>query len=402
MSDNNQSVVTMYTVIGDFGRVRKSLMTAFSNTTKKVEELQPDEAVSESFAIYLPGDAKVETHVHYKQEYIRQQIPGMHNFFARAQCRNQKLHQSVLAQIRAFNCVCGITFAVDDDEQFHYIISILMTVAKDLNAILLTPDMRILNSDGMLIFSADGKSDFSDYTPIANADYRDSKAEMSPADERRRKRNIVVLEQKGIPYITHLPLAAMEAEAVIRSPREIAERLIAMFAVCVYCEGRTGGESWEKSQRYLTTGDNILGGRLDELLTPKEKALIQIHEPEQSQLVQFSWRYECCHVLMWALGVIDELGYPDNVCDVSSMAKYLSQQESLEKFIEVVKPRDASEILDAADLILRYDWACVDARINNRPMPAGLDGGVVYEWHYAFNWLVGYMGADWDNVSTDT
>jgi hypothetical protein len=32
-----------------------------------------------------------------------------------------------------------------------------------------------------------------------------------------------------------------------------------------------------------------------------------------------------------------------------------------------------------------------------------LDGGVVMEWHRAFNWLIGaYEGAAWDDVSTDT
>ena len=78
------------------------------------------------------------------------------------------------------------------------------------------------------------------------------------------------------------------------------------------------------------------------------------------------------------------------------------EQKSLENLIANTKLKSKGTILDAADLILRYNWACVDARINNRPTPAGLDSGVVYEWHYALNWLQGYAGADWDDVSTDT
>jgi hypothetical protein len=27
---------------------------------------------------------------------------------------------------------------------------------------------------------------------------------------------------------------------------------------------------------------------------------------------------------------------------------------------------------------------------------------VVYERHYALNWLTGYMDQDWDDISTDT
>jgi len=57
--------------------------------------------------------------------------------------------------------------------------------------------------------------------------------------------------------------------------------------------------------------------------------------------------------------------------------------------------------LDQADLIYRYNWACVDARINNRNID-NLDSGVVLERHRALNWLINYMNQDWDSFSTDT
>ena len=59
-------------------------------------------------------------------------------------------------------------------------------------------------------------------------------------------------------------------------------------------------------------------------------------------------------------------------------------------------------ILDEADRIYRYDWACADARIKGRDAPAGLDPGVVVERHRMFNWLIRYMDAAWDDVRTDT
>ena len=64
--------------------------------------------------------------------------------------------------------------------------------------------------------------------------------------------------------------------------------------------------------------------------------------------------------------------------------------------------RPQAEILDAADLIYRYNWAATDARINGRSAPAGLDGSVIYERHYALNWLIGYLDLPWDDISTDT
>lgn len=49
-----------------------------------------------------------------------------------------------------------------------------------------------------------------------------------------------------------------------------------------------------------------------------------------------------------------------------------------------------------------YHGAVVDARVNDRAAPAGLEPGVTMERHHALNWLIGYMDQAWDEVSTDT
>jgi len=32
----------------------------------------------------------------------------------------------------------------------------------------------------------------------------------------------------------------------------------------------------------------------------------------------------------------------------------------------------------------------------------GVDAGIVIERHAALNWLIGYMGQSWDEITTDT
>ncbi len=64
--------------------------------------------------------------------------------------------------------------------------------------------------------------------------------------------------------------------------------------------------------------------------------------------------------------------------------------------------RRKSEILDQADLILRFHWACREAQINGEQTPGGLNDDVVIERHRALNWLIRYMDRDWDDVTTDT
>jgi len=46
-------------------------------------------------------------------------------------------------------------------------------------------------------------------------------------------------------------------------------------------------------------------------------------------------------------------------------------------------------------------YQSVDARINGRQITE-IHPGVVYERHYALNWLINYMNQDWDDVSCDT
>jgi hypothetical protein len=227
--------------------------------------------------------------------------------------------------------------------------------------------------------------------------------EEKPADTARRERSISILKEKGIPHLPRLYVIVPESDAQFRTPEEIARRLIAMFGVCVYSEARGSGESWENAQKYLNKVDEILCGALNEVLTPEEKHYLAEKEPATSAVAKFGWRYECCYVLMWALGFIEDLGFPDRICDVSRMGEIIWRFESIAGFLGSGKPRNQEELLDAADLILRYDWACVDARINDRESPAGLNSEVVWEWHYAFEWLVDSINsADWDNVSTDT
>ena len=56
----------------------------------------------------------------------------------------------------------------------------------------------------------------------------------------------------------------------------------------------------------------------------------------------------------------------------------------------------------ANESIYLIHWAVRDARLNGRPVPNNYHPGVVLERHHALNWLIGYCGQDWDDISTDT
>jgi hypothetical protein len=101
-------------------------------------------------------------------------------------------------------------------------------------------------------------------------------------------------------------------------------------------------------------------------LTPKEAVFIRSAAPTQSERSQFSWRYEAAWVLLWAPNYLEELGKPYTICDVPK-AVTIMRDRTDEQFVADAKLRSLEQLLDEADLIYRYDWAVVDARLNQEP-----------------------------------
>jgi hypothetical protein len=207
----------------------------------------------------------------------------------------------------------------------------------------------------------------------------------------RKARSMAALRKEAVPVIEHLPVIVDSRLATIRTKDTIAQRAIAICLTAVKGEGLD----------QATVDGLVKKYGAESLFSPKEAAFIHNPAPSQQDRIQFAWRYEDFWVLLWALGYVDNLDRPDSICDVKKAIVFLRDRTTAE-FIRDAKLRDINEILDQADLIFRYDWAAVNARLKGQKAPAGLDGEVVQERHYVLNWLVGYMNQKWDDISTDT
>lgn len=391
-----ETVITLYTGIGNPDRVFNSMISNFEQGSKS------HQVDGGQLTITLQDDTLMKINrIDYiaNQEETKRQMNGMAAYYSQVKTERLDLQQSVIQQILCFTCIVGIRFELTHDaNRTHFLINAIYAVASEINAYLLYPSMEIFNSEGRLVFSLEGKSELEQLIPTANSDLLDrDKGEESEADRNRMNRSIAILEARNIPYISHLRVALVEEDAVIRDLTSIAKRVSALFAVALYSEVRLSPEgSRREALSYFERVDEVYHVR--DWLTPKERAYIEKAECNELECIQFVWRYECCEVLLWALGLIDELTYPDSTCHVPRISELLIQYHSLDDLIQHCEPRSQKELLDAADLIMRYDWACVDARINQRNAPAELDAGVVLERHYALNWLVGGNGqAEWDD-----
>ncbi|QEC77005.1 DUF4272 domain-containing protein [Mucilaginibacter ginsenosidivorax] len=182
-----------------------------------------------------------------------------------------------------------------------------------------------------------------------------------------------------------------ESQAAIRTKDEVTNRATALLYVGLKSEG-IGQKDLDEINKNLDALSK---------LTAAERVYVTNPQPTKQQTTDANWRYEDLHVMLWALGFIDSLAYPDQLCNVAQDAKIFRGLTDTQ-FKQRARLRTKKEILDQADLILRLDWACVDARTKKQPAPGMLDSGVVYERHYALNWLINYMSQGWDDITTDT
>ncbi|MCD8270318.1 MAG: DUF4272 domain-containing protein [Parabacteroides sp.] len=393
--------ITLYTVIGNPERIAAAIQDKYKEMTQEIT------SENGNIALTLADDTVINfaiSHQQDKPDFIASHTAGMANYFASAETQLVELKESVLRQIRVFNCVTGITFEIDDNEdRTNYIINCIYAIANDVNGFLLYPNMQIYTKEGKLLFSIQGESQLTEFIPIGNADLLDmNRPEEAPADTERRLRSIAQLKAKNIPYLEHLLSAALESEAKLRSREEKVKRAAALFTVAVYSEVMLSeNSSRENALSYFNKMDQLYGVR--SYITPKEAEYINNPEPEKQECIQFVWRYECCGVLLWAADVVDDLSYPSEIIDVPVLAAIFWQHKGIKDLLSKGFARSEAEILDTADITLRYDWACVDARIHGKEAPASLDSGIVVERHYAFNWIIGANeGANWDDVLTTT
>lgn len=393
--------LTLYTVIGDPERIPATIRKFFNQVTKNTE------ASAGQVILTLQDDSQMKFTISHEREqagFIASHTEGMANYFSQAETGNEELKQNVIRQIKCFNCVTGIVFETDENqERTQYIINTLFDIATEINGFLLYPNMHIFNGKRELVFSNEGESELESFTPTANADLLDTgRPDDTAADNERRLRSTATLKAKSIPYMEQLRSEVNEQEARIKSREEMVKRATALFAVSVYSEVMLS-ENPDRSEAigFVNKLNEIYG--IEQWLTPRETDYLMNPEPEQNECIQFVWRYECCGVLLWAAGITEEIPYPSDICDVPIIAQLFWQHKSISDLLSKGIPRTDAEILDEADLTLRYDWACVDARVHGKEAPASLDGGIVMERHYAFNWITGANGdIEWDDIQPNT
>jgi hypothetical protein len=245
------------------------------------------------------------------------------------------------------------------------------------------------------------------HSPPPTADHPSSTAEgLSPAAEgppptadgssptaaqlARKQASIAAVKATGLPWIEHLPVVEDESAIKPRTSDEVVSRCVATVLCALKGELNDQKLVDQLVEKFAAKS----------FFSPREQAFVRDRRPPRQALVSFAWGYECVHVFLWALGYLPQLNPPDQIADVAKEAGMIGAKGP-DGFARDAKLRPLREILDQADLYYRLHWAVIELRLKGKK-PAHADEGIIRERHRALNWLIGYMGQAWDDVSTDT
>lgn len=227
-------------------------------------------------------------------------------------------------------------------------------------------------------------------TAPSTASARPAEPEATEEGLERRARSEARLKAEGVPINPDLPTIETSNEVTVRSQKEVVDRTVALTIVALKGEGLAQADVQRGIARF----------EAQRFFSPKEQAFIEDTDPSRSDRLQFTWRYECVNVMLWALGFGSELSAPDHEVDARFVTEITATMGPT-RFRERARLRTVKELLDEADLICRYNWACVDARLKGETLD-GINCEVVAERHHALTWLIGYQEQACDNVSTGT
>ncbi len=216
--------------------------------------------------------------------------------------------------------------------------------------------------------------------------------------EQRKAESIKKLTQQNIPYIDWLPYIETADDAVYKTKEAIAKRAIAcLISIQAACDRDNGIYTSESAQWCL---DLIEQFELGQVLTPNEVMILN-NEGSKQDVINMIWKYEAYWSLLWALGLVEALDFPNDTIDCEFAINVVAQCETFDDFMQLATLRDLETVLDEADLIYRYHWACVNARINQQETPSAMIASVVSERRAGLDWLFRH-DADWNNPELST
>ena len=335
----------------------------------------------------------------------RQQLQGVWAYFRQVKTEKADIQRNLLYHLRQCQGMVEVNAVYDGPQNADKegaISERMGAAAAALQGVLTWGMDALVNPEGKIILSKDGRSDLEYYMPNEVPIPADWARDAPPEAVERRNKSIALLRDRHIYVTPWLPLLHERAEEPGRTVEQVCGRAAALLIVSLYSECRVGEHlSYQEAREFV---DPIIEGYgAEKFFSPDEKAYLDDSGSDEKTQIQYAWQYENLWVMEWALGLTDDLFWPDRICDVPSSVRMMNSCQTMEELRSAARLRPRAELLEQADLIYRLHWACVDARVMGMPAPQGVEEGVVMERHRALFWLAGCDEmCPWDDVDLST
>ena len=203
----------------------------------------------------------------------------------------------------------------------------------------------------------------------------------------RKQNSEVLLATLNIHSEDNLPLLPEESEVKLKTPQEIAERiLILTYLNCVALQQ----ELKEEIINFLHQKN------LWDKASPEEQRLFESSALTNEEEDYIRWRGESIWLLLWTINKVEKLELPvDMVSPQEVFMRLPGFMESTSDFITTATIRSKSNILDQSDFIFRLNWAMRQVNIHGLDKIA-LNEDIAYERYFAINWVTSDKA--WEDV----
>ncbi len=325
---------------------------------------------------------------------LTQNLAGMANFVQELPTDKEDLKEKLIYKILSTNSEFTCIY-----ESKQNVENLLKDLVKETDSFAFVRPHGFLNKSNEqyfadqnlnLLFDLKGKNEVDDLEVNIDAKYYDQDQKDYTEEQLLRKVNTEqFLEQHHIKVNTNLPCLPSGSSLELQPLKSIIDRAYALLIMGVKGEG-IEQEHLEKAVKHK----NITS------FSPREQYVYEAQELTEEDRLYATWRYEALYLMLWALNKIEELRFPNEICDVKEVVDLIFTP-SREEFEQSAQLRSKEEILNKLDETYRMHWACVDARIQGKIIKEIIPS-IIYERHYALNWLVNLQNVDWDEVHTNT
>lgn len=218
--------------------------------------------------------------------------------------------------------------------------------------------------------------------------FDDNKLIFDDSDKNRIEKNINLLKEKNIPFIEHMKAIPFNSCTNLREKTEIIDRMLSDYAIATCALYALEGNENRLGNIIKKMDSNLC---ILKVLTKEDTDFLMAMESKKVSkqgLQDATWAFEECAMLMWTLGLIDKPN-SDKECNVEQLDKFFFNIKSYDELSSQCSIKSKEEILEQADLLFRYHWACRETRMQGKQLPQ-LNEMIVQEQRRALEWILNW------------